>query len=172
MPLGVEQNLIQQIRLLITWCKLKDNETKPILCPFCGAPQRTYIPTDTLQIKCRYCGGIFSPPLRGGETYRCVRHPEKMAIGKCNDCGESIVSLVFIIMILSRIVSATLYLCPTCLRKRHVEKADMKIYFGILMLVFGALFAAASILGDMVLFVMGISAIIYGYFSGRGLRKN
>jgi hypothetical protein len=104
----------------------------------------------------------------GGEIFRCVSHPERMAIGKCNDCGENYCGACLHYYDLeSDRVSATLYLCPNCLRKRHVEKADMKIYFGILMLVFGVLFAAASIVGGIVFFVVGIGAIIYGYFSGR-----
>jgi len=155
---------------MITWYKLEDNETKPVLCPFCGAPQRTYIPADTVQIKCQYCGGIFSsPPVMGGETYRCVSHPERMAVGKCNDCGENYCGACLHYYDLeSDRVSATLYLCPDCLRKRHVEKADMKIYFGVLMLVFGVLLAAFSILVGMLFLIVGIGAIIYGYFSGRG----
>jgi len=156
---------------MITWYKLEDNETKPVLCPFCGAPQRKYIPTDTVQIKCQYCGGIFSsPPVMGGETYRCVSHPERMAIGKCNDCGGNYCGacLHYYDLEADR-VSATLYLCPNCLRKRHVEKADMGIYFGVLMLLFGVLLVAAfSIVVGMLFLIVGMGAVIYGYFSGRG----
>lgn len=105
----------------------------------------------------------------GGETYRCVDHPERMAIGKCNDCGGNYCGacLHYYDLETDR-VSATLYLCPNCLRERHVERANMKIYFGIFMLVIGVLFAAASVFGGIVFFVVGIGAIVYGYFSGRG----
>jgi hypothetical protein len=43
----------------------------------------------------------------------------------------------------------------------------MKIYFGILMLVFGIVFAAFSIFVGILFFIGGIGAVIYGYFSGR-----
>ncbi|MEM3551977.1 MAG: hypothetical protein QXN87_04245 [Candidatus Bathyarchaeia archaeon] len=63
---------------------------KGITCPFCGAPYRAVIPADTLQVICSYCGAIILvPPSLGGEVRQCPNHPETLAVGLCNDCGQS-----------------------------------------------------------------------------------
>lgn len=126
-----------------------------------------------MQIKCQYCGGTFTvPTLIGGETYRCVSHPERVAIGRCNDCDENYCGacLHYYYLKTDR-VSATLHLCPNCLRTRHVEKANKVIYSSVLMFVLGVLVATTSIPFGILFWLIGAGAIIYGYFGGRATPK-
>lgn len=105
----------------------------------------------------------------GGETYRCVSHPERMATGKCNDCGENYCGacLHYYYLKTDR-ASATLYLCPNCLRKRHAYEANVPIYFGVFMFIFGVLSAIFSVPFGILFWLVGAGAIIYGYITGRG----
>jgi len=135
-----------------------------LVCPFCGAPQRRYVPADAMQVKCQYCGGIFlAPPWMGGGTYRCFSHPERLAIGKCNDCGESFCGdCLHVYKLSTEGARAILYLCPKCLRKRYVEKAVGLIYFGVIFLLFGVFAALVSIPIGVLIALIGVGSMIYG----------
>ena len=142
------------------WCALSDNESRPLICPFCGAPQRGYVAADTLQVKCEYCGGVFltKPSIEG--EFRCSNHPQKLAIGTCNDCARSFCGdcLHYYALETER-ERASLYLCPDCLRRRHAEKADVGVYAGLAALAVGFLLV---ILGEPVLLVFGVLTVVFG----------
>lgn len=115
--------------------KLSKEKTRTLVCPFCGAPHQDIIPSGTVQVKCRYCGGIvLVPPWMSGETIRCYNHPDRLATGICNDCGnkfcESCLTLFPVAMRNERIV---LYLCPDCLKERYAKKAEAEILLGLLL---------------------------------------
>jgi hypothetical protein len=116
-------------------------ETKDIRCPFCGAPYKKPVPPNALQLKCDYCGATFhTPPKLGVEIPRCYNHCERYATGICNDCGESFCSECLTAFPLVTDGSrAMLYLCPNCLRKRNLEKADANILGATLVLIVGIL---------------------------------
>ena len=141
----------------------EDEEGKGLfICPFCGAPQRMIIPQGTVQINCQYCGAlILVPPWMGGKTLRCTNHPERLAVGICNDCGRSFCSeCLRVYHLKARDAEATLYLDTACLRKRHAEKAGETIWAGILLLAFG-IFSAVVSLGigtRIIVFAGGIIA--------------
>lgn len=146
---------------------LEDTESRPLICPFCGAPQRGYVPADTLQVKCQYCGGVFltKPSIEG--EFRCSNHPQKLAVGTCNDCARSFCGgcLHYYALETER-DRASLYLCPDCLRRRHAEKADTGIYVGLLFVFVGFLLViiglpVSPVLG-LVVVVFGVGMAIYG----------
>ena len=140
----------------------EDEEGKGLfICPFCGAPQRMIIPQGTVQINCQYCGAlILVPPWMGGKTLRCTNHPERLAVGICNDCGRSFCSECLRVYYLkARDAEATLYLDTACLRKRYAEKAGEMIWAGILLLAFG-IFSAVVSLGIGTLIIVFAGGII------------
>jgi len=146
--------------------RLKENEEGKRLftCTFCGAPQRMIISPGTMQVKCQYCGGlILVPPWMGGRTLRCVNHPEKLAVGICNDCGRSFCpECLRVYRLETGDANATLYLDTACLRKRYAGKANKGIWAGILLLAYGILSAFVSA-GFGVLFII-FSCGIIAYF--------
>jgi len=99
----------------------------------------------------------------GGEIHRCYNHPERLADGKCNDCGGSFCDdCLQSYNLNTREDRAVLYLCPACLRKRYVRKADGNIYAGIAGLLFGMFFIfVASPFGALAV-VFGVGLIGYG----------
>jgi len=103
------------------------------------------------------------PPWVGGGARWCPNHSDGLAIGICNDCGESFCGEclhAYAPNTESRRV--ILYLCPNCLRNRHIEKANATIYVGIVLLLFG-IFSVLILLPFGVLIVLiGVGAIIYG----------
>jgi hypothetical protein len=98
-----------------------------------------------------------------GRTSRCPNHPDRLAVGICNDCGESLCGECLHVYTLNiegaRVI---LYLCPTCLRKRHAEKANTAIYLGIFFLLFGIFSALILVSLGILIIIMGIGLIIYG----------
>ena len=146
--------------------RLKENEEGKRLftCTFCGAPQRMIISPGTVQVKCQYCGGlILVPPWMGGRTLRCVNHPEKLAVGICNDCGRNFCpECLRVYRLETGDANATLYLDTACLRKRYAGKASKGIWAGILLLAYGILSAFVSV-GFGVLFII-FSCGIIAYF--------
>lgn len=137
--------------------RLKENEEgkRLFICTFCGAPQRMIISPGTMQVNCQYCGGlILVPPWMGGKTPRCVNHPERLAVGICNDCGRNFCpECLRVYHLETRDTEATLYLDTACLRKRYAGKANKGIWGGILLLAFGILSAISS-LGVGILFII------------------
>ncbi|MCL6578958.1 MAG: hypothetical protein K6T73_06170 [Candidatus Bathyarchaeota archaeon] len=109
---------------------MTEKEAKAVTCPFCGAPYRKFIPSNALQLKCTYCGGIFLVPQEiSGGLPKCFNHDDRLAIGLCNDCGENFCSeCLYIYDLQTRDTEATLYLCLECLTKRHRKEADSFIY--------------------------------------------
>jgi len=96
-------------------------------------------------------------------TYRCFNHGERLAIGKCNDCGESFCGdCLHVYTLSSEGARAILYLCPSCLRKRHVERAVGLIYLGVIFLLFGIFTALVSIPFGVLMTLIGVGSIIYG----------
>ncbi len=105
----------------------------------------------------------------GRRGYRCFNHAEILAIGKCNDCGESFCGdCLHVYTLDTEGARAILYLCPSCLRKRHVEKAVGVIYFGIIFLLFGICTALASIPFGVLIALIGVGTIIYGSVKREG----
>jgi DNA-directed RNA polymerase subunit RPC12/RpoP len=151
--------------------RLKENEEgkKLFICPFCGAPQRGIIPQGTVQVNCQYCGAlILVPPWMGGERLRCTNHPERLAVGICNDCGRSFCAECLRVYHLeARDAETTLYLDTACLRKRYAEKAGKTIWAGILFLAYG-IFAAMISLGIGILVIIFAGGMIaYSVFKRR-----
>jgi uncharacterized Zn-finger protein len=126
---------------------LARKEARDIICPFCGAPYKKFVPSDALQLKCDYCGATFHvPPKIGVEIPQCSNHPERFASGICNDCGRSFCKeCLHAFPIATQGERAVLYLCPSCLRKRNLDKANAQLLFGSLLLIIG-LFIFGSIL--------------------------
>jgi len=149
--------------------KEKNEEKRPLSCPFCGAPQRMSVPPGTIQINCEYCGGvILIPPWLGGKTLRCDHHPERLAIGICNDCGRSFCpECLRIYHLKTRDTETTLYLDTACLRKRHAGKASETIGAGILLLVFGVFSALVSVAVGILAIISAVAIIAYAFRRSR-----
>jgi len=113
-----------------------------ILCPFCGAPHRETIPTGTVQVKCKYCGGtILVPAEFGGVVQRCPNHPEVLAVGLCNDCGGSYCDGC---LSLFTVEHGVLHLCPNCYKERETERAYFALIIGGLLILAGFFFIALA----------------------------
>jgi len=138
-------------------------------CTFCGAPQRMIISPGTMQVKCQYCGGlVLVPPWMGGKTLRCANHPERLAVGFCNDCGRNFCPVCLRIYHLeTRDARATLYLDTACLRKRYAEKANKGIWVGILLLAYGIFSAFFSVGLGIVFIILASGMIAYSVLKGR-----
>lgn len=145
-------------------------ETKDVRCPFCGAPYKKLIPPNALQLKCDYCGAMFRvPPRIGVEIPQCANHPDRFAVGICDDCGRNFCSdCLDIYDFKTRDGSATLHLCPECLNKREVDKANSYILGGIIVTLVGFFFSAilapvgAPIVVGIFILILGVSEIVYG----------
>ena len=152
--------------------RLKENEEEGknlFICPFCGAPQRIVIPPGTVQVNCLYCGAlILVPPWMGGKTLRCTNHPERLAVGICNDCGRSFCSeCLRVYHLKARDNGATLYLDTACLRRRYAQKADKTFWVGILLLAYG-IFSALVYIEIGILFIIFAGGVIaYSVFKSR-----
>jgi hypothetical protein len=100
----------------------------------------------------------------GGRTHRCCNHPERLAIGKCNDCGESFCGdCLHVYNLVAEREKVTLYLCPTCLRRRYAEKANSSIGVGIILILSGVFAALVSIPFAAILCLIGAVTIVYGF---------
>lgn len=151
--------------------RLKENEEEKelFICPFCGAPQRVIISLGTVQVNCQYCGAlILVPPWICGETLRCANHPERLAVGLCNDCGRSFCSECLRIYHLeARDTAATLYLDTGCLRSRYADKAAKGILAGILLLAYGIFSAIFFVEIGILIIIFAGGVIAYSVFKGR-----
>jgi hypothetical protein len=143
---------------------LSGEETRPLVCPFCGAPQSAVVPAGVVQIECKYCGGlILVPPWMGGEVHRCPNHPDKLATGKCNDCGENFCDECLSAYTLrSREDNAVLYLCPDCLRKRRTDRANAVILQGVAFVFIGTLLGLVVWSAAIITGLLGVGIIAYG----------
>lgn len=105
-----------------------------------------------------------APPWMGDKTHRCLNHPEKLAIGKCNDCGESFCGdCLHVYNIATEGDRIILYLCPTCLRRRYVEKANKSIDVGVILILFGIFAALVLVPFAAILSLVGVVVIVYGF---------
>ncbi len=151
--------------------ELEENkeEKRLFTCSFCGAPQRMIVPAGTIQMKCQYCGGItLVPPWMGGKTLRCGDHPERLAVGICNDCGRNFCgACLHIYHLETRYERATLYLDTACLGRRYAGKADKIVWAGLLLLAYGIFSTIFSwSLGAMIIIFAG-GIIAYGVLKRR-----
>jgi len=117
-----------------------------LACPSCGAPYRTLIPAGAVQVKCTYCGAkVLVPPRLEGAVQRCPNHPEILAAGICNDCGESFCDRC---LYTYAVRDGTLYVCEKCYEGRRSMQsagAAVGLIVGIMLLVlFFGLMAKAS----------------------------
>ncbi len=151
--------------------KLRENEEgkRFLACSFCGAPQRMAIPAGTVQVKCQYCGGItLVPPWMGGKILRCVSHPERLAVGICNDCGRNFCGeCLRIYRLETRGERVTLYLDVVCLRRRYAGRADKIIWGGILLLAYGIFSAIVALTVGVLVMIFAGGVIVYGVFKRR-----
>lgn len=113
-----------------------ENET--LTCPYCGAPYRDTIPSGTVQVKCKYCGGkILVPTFFGGVIQRCLNHSDVLAVGLCNDCGRSYCESC---LSLESVENGTLFLCPACRTRREGERTMHLLLFGLFVFLIGIFF--------------------------------
>jgi hypothetical protein len=144
-------------------------EPEPVRCPFCGAPYRDVIPADVVQLKCKYCGGIFQVALAAGEVARCVNHPEKVAVGMCNDCGREFCgNCLHAYRMAAHGENATLYLCPNCLSARYQRKTQGFVYTGALFAFLGLLLVFVVPVAGAVFLVPGGLSLAYGLLAHAG----
>jgi hypothetical protein len=144
---------------------LEKKETKGVNCPFCGAPYRNFIPADVLQLKCDYCGATFrTPPRIGVEIPQCFNHPQRFAVGICNDCGQNFCRECLQTFEFKTQNSNTfLYLCPNCIRKRYVEKANGFILSGLLFALIAAVAAVIFAPLGILFMIVAIVEVLYGF---------
>jgi hypothetical protein len=146
---------------------MSEREPDSLFCPFCGAPHREIVQASTVQLKCDYCGGTFVVPRGFGEQVRCPNHPEKLPVGLCNDCGGSFCGdCLHVFNLRSQHESANLFLCPDCLKARHIEVANGAMIGGIFMAVIGffmSLFLLSHVSGT------GAGGLVFLLFSVFGL---
>ncbi|MEM2440150.1 MAG: hypothetical protein QW493_02915 [Candidatus Bathyarchaeia archaeon] len=144
--------------------------TEVLTCPFCGAPYREIIPVGTVQVECQYCGAtILVPPSLGGIVQQCPNHPETLAVGLCNDCGQSFCTRCLYVL---DIKGGRLYVCAKCYKNRTAENKIAAVLSLVLALIFLAVIpflmaspAASSNIGRIfgilfwAIFLLAISAV-------------
>ena len=142
---------------------MADKDTAAVRCPFCGAPYRKPIPTDALQLKCDYCGAAFRTPVSiGVEIPECTNHPERYAVGICNDCGQNFCrECLHSYNLRTRYTRAVLYLCPNCFKKRYMGRANGQLASGILLIALGLFFTFLA-LPFVFIAVIGLIQALYG----------
>lgn len=143
--------------------KKNEEEKEPFLCPFCGAPQRTVIPSGTVQVKCLYCGGvILVPTWLSGKTIRCSNHPERLSVGICNDCGRNFCGeCLHIYHLETENTKITLYLDGSCLRRRYSKKTSSIFWVGMLLLGYGIFSTIISLEIGILVIILGVGTILY-----------
>jgi hypothetical protein len=93
-----------------------DGKEEAFTCPMCGAPYNALIPSGVVQVKCNYCGAnLVVPPHLGGAVQQCPNHPDMLAVGICNDCGQSFCDRCLYTF---GVRDGTLYLCSKCYKRR------------------------------------------------------
>jgi hypothetical protein len=103
----------------------------------------------------------------GGEAYRCPNHPDKLACGRCNDCGENFCDECLTAYTLNtQNERAVLYLCPNCLRKRRAEKANAMIVGGIFLILLGVFSGLVAWPVGILIGLIGVALLAYGVSQG------
>ncbi len=101
----------------------------------------------------------------GGGTSQCPNHPDRLAVGICNDCGENFCrKCLHVYALETRSARVILYLCPTCLRRRHIESANVTIYIGVIFFLLGIFSALISLPLGILLTIVGLGLAVYGNF--------
>ena len=104
-------------------------EKEMFVCPLCNAPHSEELQPGTLQVKCKYCGGVILVPLRLSGLYdHCPVHPNLLSVGLCSRCGRKCCEQCLHVLEMGR---TTVYLCPTC-TKRHQHEQRAAFYCSIL----------------------------------------
>lgn len=146
--------------------KLGEKE-EAFLCPFCSAPYRELVPTGTVQVKCKYCGAtVLVPPRLGGTLQRCLNHPETIAAGACNGCGENYCGdcLFFVPQESRQQLSKYAYFCTSCLERKGLKgwskpnNATMGLGFSLI-IASSPMFLASPFLG-VALFFIGFVCVL------------
>jgi hypothetical protein len=151
---------------------LNEPETNPLQCPFCGAPQRRFMPKEDTEAKCQYCGGVFQVNFKLDEkANRCPNHPEKLSDGLCNDCGQSFCTECLLnYEVTTREGSdAVLFLCSNCFKRRHLNKANGDIYGGLFAFVIGLVCALLAFWVGVFFMLIGLGGIIWDF--GKEVRR-
>lgn len=163
-------------------------EAESIKCPFCGAPYNQIVPAGVVSLRCPYCGGIFHvafhvEPEMKVNVPRCTNHLEQMAVGICSDCAGSFCGdCLHGYKLRGRWESATLYLCPACLRARYKKNAQKYFFQGALYFVLAVIFLgvfpadAAAIpwkfFIEALFFLFGVGMLVYGiYLQNRDIEE-
>ena len=124
-----------------------------------------------MQLECQYCGGVFLvPPQLGMEILQCVNHADRFALGICNDCGDNFCGdCLHSYKLVTREASTVLHLCPDCLRSRYSKGVNGSFLVGIVWLLMG-LFASLYVTPiGLMLVVLGVAAIGYGFMKRSGM---
>lgn len=145
---------------------MSDQEVNPVRCPLCGAPQKRLIEPGTSEVKCEYCGGVFSISLaEAKKVSTCQNHPDRPAVGTCSDCGDSFCENCLTNYELKGQggESAILSLCPACLRARYSDRGIREILVSILIFVFGAIMAYVAFIAGMDTRLLLITLFLFGW---------
>ena len=106
-------------------------EKKILKCPFCGITYKKPIPKGTVHLSC-HCGATFFVPSElGGSVHYCPNHPEKEAIGLCDDCKEGYCDHCLHILTFHPFLRVK---CSSCLRKRKIWSGMKGLSIGILLI--------------------------------------
>jgi len=131
------------------------------------------IPSDTVQVKCKYCKGtILVPPQFGGAVVRCPNHPDVLAVGLCNDCGGNYCDSC---LYLYEVRDGTLHLCSNCVKKRETRGATVSLISGALILLLGFFFIfipdPEAVVRSILFMIIGLSATLWGIVKRSNLPK-
>ena len=150
---------------------MTERATRSVSCPFCGAPFRKFIPANTMQLECQYCGGVFLvPPELGTEIPQCANHPDKFALGLCNDCGDNFCGdCLHVYKLVTRDASAVLHLCSNCLKGRYSKDGNGFILTGVMSIVMGLVASTFVMPMGLSFVVLGVVAIGYGFVKRSGM---
>jgi len=138
-----------------------------LTCPFCGAPYRGVVPSDAAQVKCEYCGEVFSvSPYLKDTIPRCPNHSETFATGLCNDCGEHFCTECLQVYDLrTNSAEARLFLCPECFRRRELKKANAWIMVGLIFVAFWFFVSLMNfIAGVLLILFISVPMVLYGIY--------
>lgn len=141
-------------------------EHEAFVCPVCGAPYREVIPAGVVHVKCSYCGGIIVVP---SSAPRCPNHPDTIADGFCNDCGQSYCrDCLSIYVVEGEDDRGVLRLCSSCLKQRYLKKDEYLIPLGALFLIFGFFFLLFEpIFGILWIALFAVPVLAYGIYRTR-----
>jgi len=130
------------------------------LCPFCGAPYReTIMPNlGSTRVICERCGCLFLlPPSFGGVEEHCANHPDKVAVGICEECGRPFCKSCLRVV---RESDRRVTICPNCLPRFRAE--EIRVRAASKQRIIAAIILAALIVGSMIAYRMYTYSIPVG----------